>query len=146
MRLLIQRVSEAKVDVEGKTIGAIGKGALVLFGVHQNDTPEQISWLANKLIHLRMFSDADDKMNLSLCDIKGSALIVSQFTLYANCAEGRRPSFIEAARPDIARALYEAFVLEVKKTLPVETGSFGAKMQVHLVNDGPVTFLVDAPL
>ena len=85
-------------------------------------------------------------MNLSLCDIKGSALIVSQFTLYANCAEGRRPSFIEAARPDIARALYEAFVLEVKKTLPVETGSFGAKMQVHLVNDGPVTFLVDAPL
>ncbi len=146
MRLLIQRVSEARVDVDGKTIGAIQKGALVFFGAHENDTPSQITWLANKLINLRMFMDEQEKMNLSLLDIKGSVLIVSQFTLYGDCSAGRRPSFIHAARPEMARSLYEAFISEVRKSgLPVETGEFGAMMQVHLINDGPVTLLVEAP-
>ncbi len=147
MRLLIQRVSEARVDVAGKTIGAIKQGALVLFGAHENDTPSQIPWLANKLINLRIFMDEQEKMNLSLLDIKGEILIVSQFTLYGECNAGRRPSFIHAARPDPARSLYESFINEVRKSdLPVETGEFGAMMQVHLVNDGPVTLIVDAPV
>jgi D-tyrosyl-tRNA(Tyr) deacylase len=146
MRLLIQRVSEARVDVDGKTIGAIQKGALVLFGAHEDDKPSQVTWLANKLINLRIFMDEQEKMNLSLLDIKGSILIVSQFTLYGECNAGRRPSFIHAARPELARSLYDSFVMEVSKSgLPVETGEFGAMMQVHLVNDGPVTLLVDAP-
>ena len=144
MRLLIQRVREARVVVEGKTVGSIQKGALVLFGVHQNDTAAQIPWLANKLVNLRMFMDEQDKMNLSLLDVKGSCLIVSQFTLYADCTEGRRPSFSQAAPPPIAQPLYETFVSEVKKSLLVETGIFGAEMQVHLINDGPVTLLIDS--
>ena len=144
MRLLIQRVREARVVVEGKTVGSIQKGALVLFGVHQNDTAAQIPWLANKLVNLRMFMDEQDKMNLSLLDVKGSCLIVSQFTLYADCTEGRRPSFSQAAPPPIAQPLYETFVSAVKKSLLVETGIFGAEMQVHLINDGPVTLLIDS--
>ena len=144
MRLLIQRVNEAKVTVNGKTIGAIEKGALVLLGIHKSDTLQQIAWLANKLINLRMFTDPQGKMNLSLVDVRGSCLIVSQFTLYGDCSEGRRPSFTDAAPPIVARELYETFVHEVKKALPVETGEFGADMQVHLINEGPVTFLIDS--
>jgi D-aminoacyl-tRNA deacylase len=146
MRLLIQRVKEAHVDVEEKCVGSIGNGLLVFFAAHQNDAPSQIAWLSNKLVHLRIFPDAQDKMNLSLLDVKGEVLIVSQFTLYGNCREGNRPSLSDAAPPDRARALYEAFVLDVKKhPLKVETGIFGAKMQVALINDGPITFLIDAP-
>ncbi len=145
MRLVIQRVMQAKVDVDGKTVGAIGQGALVLFGVHKEDVPEQTVWLTNKLIHLRMFADAQDKMNLSLLDIKGEVLIISQFTLYGNCSEGRRPEFTSAAPPDVAKALYEKFVHETRQHISnVHTGIFGAKMQVCLVNDGPVTFILDA--
>ncbi len=145
MRIVIQRVSEAAVDVEGKTVGSIGRGSLVLFGVHKDDRMPQIPWLANKLVNLRIFSDAQDKMNLSLLDIKGEVLIVSQFTLYGNCREGRRPSLFDAAPSALAQSLYEAFVQEVKKSVPVQTGIFGAMMQVKLINDGPVTFLIDAP-
>jgi D-aminoacyl-tRNA deacylase len=147
MRMLIQRVQSASVEVDGKIVGSIGSGALVFFGVHQNDRKEQVGFLANKLVNLRMFRDDADKMNLSLLDIKGSVLIVSQFTLYADCMQGRRPSFTESAAPDIAQAHYEAFIQEVKKSaLPVETGIFGAYMKVSLLNDGPVTFMIDAPI
>lgn len=144
MRLFIQRVSSARVETEEKT-ASIGPGALVLFAAHQNDRLEQVSYLANKLTHLRIFSDEQGKMNLSLLDIKGSVLIVSQFTLYADCQKGNRPSFFESAPPDIAKPLYLAFIEEVKKSgLVVETGVFGAHMQVHLVNDGPVSILLDS--
>lgn len=143
MKAVLQRVTQAHVDVAGKTVGSIRSGMLILFGVGKNAHPDQISRLANKLLHLRMFSDANDKMNLSLLDIKGEALIISQFTLYANCNEGRRPSFVDAAQPEIARTLYDAFVEEMKKSgLAIETGIFGAKMELHLVNDGPVTFII----
>lgn len=145
MRILIQRVKEAQVKVEGKIVGSIGKGALVFFAVHKNDTPDKTLWLAQKLINLRMFTDAQDKMNLSLLDIKGDALIVSQFTLYGNCLEGRRPDFLESARPETAEPIYNKFIQEVKKEVQnVQTGVFGAYMEVGLVNDGPVTFLIDS--
>jgi D-tyrosyl-tRNA(Tyr) deacylase len=145
MRIVIQRVSQAKVDVEGKTVGEIGKGALVLFGVHKDDTPAQTLWLANKLVNLRIFADPSDKMNLSLLDIQGEVLIVSQFTLYGNCSEGRRPEFTASAPPEMANTLYEKFIQEVRQQkLKVETGVFGAYMQVSLTNDGPVTFILDA--
>ncbi|MBS0604995.1 MAG: D-tyrosyl-tRNA(Tyr) deacylase [Verrucomicrobia bacterium] len=145
MRIVIQRVESAKVEVDGKTVGSIGKGALVLFGVHKDDAAAQTLWLANKLVNLRMFADAQDKMNLSLLDIKGEVLIVSQFTLYGNCSEGRRPEFTASAPPALANSLYEKFILEVRQqNLNVETGVFGARMKVSLVNDGPVTFILDA--
>ena len=145
MRIVIQRVESAKVEVDGKTVGSIGKGALVLFGVHKDDAPAQTLWLANKLVNLRMFADALDKMNLSLLDIKGEVLIVSQFTLYGNCSEGRRPEFTASAPPALANSLYEKFILEVRQqNLNVQTGVFGARMKVSLVNDGPVTFILDA--
>lgn len=144
MRIVIQRVKEAEVTVEGKSVGKIGKGVLVLFGVHKDDTPQNTLWLAQKLIHLRLFSDAQDKMNLSLLDVHGEVLIVSQFTLYGNCTEGRRPDFTQSAPGAVARPLYEKFIEEVKKHVPkVETGSFGARMEVSLVNDGPITFIID---
>ncbi len=144
MRLLIQRVQRAQVEVEGKSVGAIDQGALVFFGVTHGDTLDHANWLVSKLIHLRMFPDADQKMNLSLLDVKGSALIVSQFTLYADCTAGRRPSFVPAAPPALAESLYHYFVFELKKHLPVATGVFGASMQVSLLNDGPATFLIDS--
>ena len=109
MRIVIQRVASAKVGVEGKTVGSIGKGALVLFGAHKEDTGAQTLWLANKLVNLRIFPDAQDKMNLSLLDIQGEVLIVSQFTLYGNCSEGRRPAFTDSAPPEMAKSLYEKF-------------------------------------
>ncbi len=145
MRLLIQRVKNAQVDVDAKTVGSIGPGALVLLGVTHGDDPSKAAWLASKLVNLRMFEDEQGKMNRSLIDIKGSVLIVSQFTLYGDCSEGRRPSFTGAALPAVAEPLYETFIAEVKKLgLPVATGVFGAYMQVTLLNDGPVTFIIDS--
>lgn len=145
MRVVIQRVSHAKVDVEGETIGKIGKGYLVLLGINTEDTIEDVRFLANKIINLRLFPDEEDKINLSLLDIKGELLVVSQFTLYADCRKGRRPSFIQAARPEIAVELYDKFVEECKTFgLKVETGKFQAEMAVELCNDGPVTVIVDS--
>ena len=145
MRILVQRVLKASVTVEGSVIGEIEKGALVLLGIHKDDAPEQTVWLTNKLVNLRMFKDVDEKINLSLLDIGGSVLVVSQFTLYANCASGRRPDFFGAAPPCKAKELYEKFIGELRRDIPhVATGSFGADMQVSLVNDGPVTFVIDA--
>ena len=147
MRIIVQRVIEASVTVDGSIIGKIGRGALVLLGIHKDDFPTQASWLASKLVNLRMFSDSEQKMNLSLLDIQGSVLIISQFTLYGNCQSGRRPDFFDAAQPAKAKELYERFIEEVRKELPsIATGSFGADMKVSLINDGPVTFVIDAKL
>jgi D-tyrosyl-tRNA(Tyr) deacylase len=144
MKILIQRVAHAKVEVEAKTVGIIGEGVLVFVGITHNDTIAQATWLANKLIHLRIFEDDQGKINQSLVERKGSALIISQFTLYADCNDGRRPSFTQAAPPEIARSLYEQFVKEVhRKGILVETGVFGAEMKVSLLNDGPVTLLIE---
>ncbi len=146
MRMVIQRVKEASVRVDGAIVGQIKRGALVLFGVNKTDIPAYTLWMAQKLIGLRYFSDPQGKMNLSLGDIQGEVLIVSQFTLYANCNEGRRPGFDAAAPGSIAKMVYEKFVEEVKQELKtVQTGIFGADMEVSLVNDGPVTFIVDYP-
>lgn len=142
MKLLIQRVKEASVRVDNEIVGRIQQGALVFFGVHKNDTQDQLDWYVQKLIHLRFFSDSEGKMNLSLLDIKGAVLIVSQFTLYANCKEGRRPDFFDSAPTSLAKPLYDRFVVETKKHLPVQTGVFGASMEVSLINDGPVTLIV----
>lgn len=144
MKIVIQRVSFAKVEVDGKTVGEIGSGSLVFVGVAHGDTREQAAWLANKLVNLRMFSDSQGKMNLSLLESGGEALIVSQFTLYANCEQGRRPSFTQSASPEMANALYEGFIEEVRKhPLRVETGLFGGDMKISLLNDGPVTFIIE---
>jgi len=144
VRLVVQRVREASVSVEGKVVGKIGKGALVLFAVRKDDSAEKTLWLAQKLVHLRMFEDSQHKMNLSLADVGGGALIVSQFTLYGNCSEGRRPDFGDSAPGSAAQPIYEKFVADVKKEIQkVETGIFGAYMEVALVNDGPVTFIID---
>lgn len=144
MRLLVQRVLRAEVKVEGKVIGAISNGLLVFVGIKKGDSVDQVSFLANKLVNLRIFSDKDGKMNLSVKDIHGEALIVSQFTLYADCASGRRPSFTDAALSDEALPLYEKFILDVKKeAASVFSGVFGAMMEVSLVNDGPATFLLE---
>ncbi|MBS0648665.1 MAG: D-tyrosyl-tRNA(Tyr) deacylase [Verrucomicrobia bacterium] len=146
MRVVIQRVKEASVTVDNQVVGQIRKGALVLLGVHKNDIPENTQWLVQKLSTLRFFSDAQGKMNLSLQDIQGEVLIVSQFTLYGNCHEGRRPGFVDAAPGPLAKMLYEKFVEEAKQMFKnVQTGIFGADMQVSLINDGPVTFMIDYP-
>lgn len=140
VKVLIQRVSSACVVVEDVTVGKIDAGLLIFLGVAKGDTSVDIAYLVQKVAHLRLFNDADGKMNLSLLDIKGSALVVSQFTLYGDCRKGRRPSFDQAAPPDIARGHYEEFVDLLKKLgIPVETGVFQADMKVHLVNNGPVT-------
>jgi D-tyrosyl-tRNA(Tyr) deacylase len=145
MRAVVQRVTRAQVVIEGETVGTIGLGLVVLLGVTHGDTSEQAKWLAEKVVGLRIFNDADGKMNRDLLDVGGAMLIVSQFTLYGDCKKGKRPSFIDAAPPPIAIPLYEDFINGVKALgVPVATGRFGADMQVDLVNDGPVTLIVDS--
>jgi D-aminoacyl-tRNA deacylase len=145
MRVVLQRVTEAHVTVAGETVGKIGPGLLVLLGVTHSDTRADADYLAGRIILLRIFSDEAGKMNRSLQDVGGALLVVSQFTLYGSCQKGRRPSFDDAAPPEHARELYEYFVECLRKgNTPVETGVFQAEMQVHLVNDGPVTFIVDS--
>ena len=146
MRFVIQRVSSASVTIEGHIYSEIGKGFLVLVGIEEADAAEDAEWLCNKLAGMRIFSDADDKMNLSLQDIGGDVLLVSQFTLFASTKKGNRPSFIRSARPDIAIPLYEACIEQLSTLLkkPVKTGQFGTDMKIALVNDGPVTILMDS--
>jgi D-tyrosyl-tRNA(Tyr) deacylase len=144
MRAVVQRVSSARVEVEGEVTGSIGRGLLVLLGVGQGDTEKQAQWLAEKTAGLRIFENDAGKMNLSVQDVGGSVLVVSQFTLYGDCRKGRRPSFTEAAPPDLADQLYQVFVNHLRALdIPVETGVFQAKMLVHLVNEGPATIWVD---
>ena len=144
MKLVIQRVKNASVEVENKTVGKIEKGFLVLIGIKVGDTKEQADYLVKKLCNLRVFTDENDKMNLSLKDVGGKLLIVSQFTLYANCNDGNRPSFIEAARSEEAIPLYEYFCDEcAKRGFEVQKGIFGADMKVQLLNDGPVTIIIE---
>ena len=146
MRRVVQRVENAKVDVDKKTVGKIGNGFLVLLGIKTSDTIQDADYLVRKLINLRVFTDENDKMNLALKDINGELLIISQFTLYGDCKKsGNRPSFSDAAKPEIAIPLYEYFVNECKKQIPiVETGIFGADMKVNLLNDGPVTIIIES--
>ena len=144
MKLLVQRVSSAKVDVDSKTVGKINKGFLVLIGVTHTDTKEIADYLVKKLCNLRVFKDENSKMNLSIKDVDGELLIVSQFTLYADCQHGNRPSFVNRAKPDMANELYEYFVERCRKEVKnVETGIFGADMKVSLLNDGPVTIMLE---
>jgi len=145
MRAVVQRVAHASVTIEGRIAGEIGRGLLILLGVTHDDTPERAVWLAEKIAGLRVFNDDDGKMNRDVTEAGGGALIVSQFTLYGDCRKGRRPSFIDAAPPPVAIPLYEAFINAVKaQGVPVATGQFGADMQVELVNDGPVTLIIDS--
>ena len=145
MVALVQRVSEASVDIDGTTVGAIDDGLLILLGVHEDDTEAESEWCASKCAHLRVFPDADGKMDESLLDTDGDALVVPQFTLYGDVRRGNRPSFDEAAPPDHAERLYEHFVDQFETELgkDVPTGTFGAMMNVHLTNDGPVTLWVE---
>ena len=144
MKFVVQRVKNAQVDIEEKTVGKIDKGFMVLIGVTHTDTKEVADYLVKKLINLRVFEDENGKMNKSLKDVNGSLLLVSQFTLYADCSSGNRPSFTEAAKPDFANELYEYIVDECRKQVErVETGVFGADMQVKLVNNGPVTVIME---
>jgi D-tyrosyl-tRNA(Tyr) deacylase len=146
MRAVLQRVSRAQVAVAGVVIGAVKRGLLVLLGVAPGDTLAQAEWLADKVVTLRLFADDAGKMNRSIAEVGGGVLVVSQFTLFADSRKGRRPSFLDAAAPEIAKPLYEAFVLAVRALgVPAQTGYFGADMQVELVNDGPVTLIVDTP-
>lgn len=145
MRVVVQRVKHASVTIDGKVNGKINKGFLVLLGIKSTDSKQDVDYLVKKVTNLRIFTDENDKMNLSLKSIDGELLIISQFTLYGDCKDGNRPSFIEAARPDTAIPLYEYFVSECKKQIPVvETGIFGADMKVELLNDGPVTIIIDS--
>ncbi len=145
MRAVVQRVTRAKVTVADEVAGEIEKGLVVLLGVARDDTRADVEYLAAKIAALRIFDDEDDKMNLSVCDVNGALLVVSQFTLYGDVRRGLRPSWIEAAAPEVAEPLYELFIAESRKVLEkVETGRFGAMMDVELVNDGPVTLLLDS--
>jgi len=145
MKALLQRVSEAQVTVEGVKTAAIKTGLLLLIGIEEADTQEDIAWLSAKIVKLRIFSDPEGVMNLSVQDIDGGIVVVSQFTLHALTKKGNRPSYIKAARPDVALPLYEAFVRQIEKDLgkKIQTGRFGADMKVALVNDGPVTIMID---
>lgn len=146
MRLVVQRVSEARVDVAGETVGAIGPGLVVLVGAAQEDDESHAAYLAKKTVNLRIFEDDEGKMNRSLLDTRGQILAVSQFTLYGDVSRGRRPSFIKAAPPERAEQLFDHYVNELRRhTDDVETGRFGAKMRVFLVNNGPVTLILDHP-
>lgn len=145
MRIVIQRVSHASVSVDGETVGKIGEGILLLLGVADGDTEDDIKYLADKAAGLRIFRDENDKMNLSLLDIGGEMLVVSQFTLYGSCAKGRRPSFDMAGKPDFAEKMYDKFCAYMRTIVPkVECGVFGADMKVELLNNGPVTFIIDS--
>ena len=144
MRAVVQRVLNASVAIGGTVKGEIGKGYLVLLGIEENDTEKDFDYIAEKLLGLRVFEDEAGKMNRSVLDAGGSILLVSQFTLYGDARKGRRPSFTRAARPEKAIPLYEAMIARLRAALPVETGEFGADMQVSLVNDGPVTILLDS--
>jgi D-tyrosyl-tRNA(Tyr) deacylase len=148
MRAVIQRVSEARVTIGGTVKAAIGRGLLVLLGVEENDTDEDVAWLSGKIVRLRIFDDAEGRMNCSVLDVGGEILVVSQFTLFASTRKGHRPSWSRAARPELAVPLYETFVARVAQELgrPVHTGEFGAHMAVSLTNDGPVTILMDTRL
>ena len=145
MKFVIQRVTNASVTVQNKVVGKIEQGFLVLIGITDSDTKEVANSMVKKLINLRVFKDSQDKMNLSIKDIEGSLLLVSQFTLYADCRHGNRPGFTLAAKPDYANELYKYIIEECKKyDIPVETGEFGADMKVSLLNDGPVTIILDS--
>lgn len=144
MRVLLQRVARAEVRIAERTLGRIGTGFLVLVGLTHGDREEQLVWMADKIVGLRVFPDDEGKMNRGLTDVNGALLVVSQFTLYGDAAKGRRPSFVDAARPETAIPLYERFVALLRERgVPVETGEFGADMQVELVNDGPVTLWLE---
>ncbi|CAM3819646.1 D-aminoacyl-tRNA deacylase [Mesobacillus zeae] len=145
MKIVVQRSSEAKVTVEGRVTGSIKTGFMVLVGVTQSDTESDAAYLADKVANLRVFEDEEGKMNLSLLDVGGAVLSVSQFTLYGDCRKGRRPNFMDAARPEHAEKIYEAFNTALRdKEINVETGEFGAMMDVQLVNDGPVTLIIES--
>ena len=145
MKVVVQRVTQAGVTVNGNTTGAIGIGLLVLLGIEDADTQEDIVWLSNKLINLRIFNDETGTMNKSLLDVGGNLLLVSQFTLHASTKKGNRPSYIKASKPPVAIPLYEAMIAQLQHDLqkPIQTGIFGADMQVNLLNDGPVTIIID---
>lgn len=145
MRAVVQRVTQSSVVVNQHTTGSIDKGVLIFLGVSQNDTKKQATYVADKIAHLRIFADENDIMNLSLLDTGGGALVVSQFTLYGDCRKGRRPSYSKAARPELAKTLYEFFIQELQgRGITVATGKFQAMMEVNLVNDGPITLLIDS--
>ena len=147
MRVVLQRCLEASVSIDDRVVGEIGCGLLVLLGVGQNDGQTELNWMCNKIATMRIFQDDEGKMNRSVLDVGGSILVVSQFTLYGNCRKGRRPSFVQAGHPTIAEPLVDQFctALKLLGVQDVQTGRFGADMQVHLINDGPVTLIVDSP-
>ena len=145
MRAVVQRVSKASVEVDGEIIGKIDKGLMVLLGIHEEDTDKDLDYIYKKVIGLRIFEDENDQMNLGLEDVNGELLVVSQFTLYGDARKGRRPSFIESAKPDIAKPLYEKFIQKAKEdNIVCEVGIFGAHMNVEIHNDGPVTIILDS--
>ncbi len=145
MKVVVQRVSSAKVLVDDETVGAIGAGLLLLAGIHHNDEAEQLQWMCDKILKLRVFEDEEGKMNRSVQDVEGEILVVSQFTLFGDARKGTRPSFIEAARPEKAEAMYKEMIDYFRRnsSLNIEAGKFGAMMKVHLVNDGPVTLILE---
>ncbi|MCL4149292.1 UNVERIFIED_CONTAM: hypothetical protein GTU68_056880 [Idotea baltica] len=146
MIAVIQKVTEASVDIENQTVGRIGLGVMILLGIEDIDGEEDIMWLSRKIVNMRIFDDADGVMNDSLLDVGGDILLVSQFTLHASTKKGNRPSYIKAAKPDIAIPIYEKFISKIEADLgkPIQTGKFGAMMQVSLCNDGPVTIIIDS--
>mgnify|MGYP003460400730 CR=1 FL=1 len=143
MKLVVQRVKESSVKVDGEVVGKINKGFMVLVGIKQGDTKKEADFLVNKLLNLRIFEDENEKMNLSIQDVKGELLLISQFTLYGDASHGNRPSFIEAERPEKANELYKYFCEECNKVVHVETGKFQEHMDVSLINDGPVTIIIE---
>lgn len=145
MRVVVQRVKHASVAIDGEVNGKINSGFLILLGISSTDSKQDVDYLVKKVVNLRVFTDENDKMNLSLKSVNGELLIISQFTLYGDCKDGNRPSFINAAKPDVAIPLYEYFISECKKHIDVvETGIFGADMKVEILNDGPVTIIIDS--